>query len=86
MKIMLMRVSATIPLLLAALVGCGASGDQPDQSVSDSLPVQVVQEDLASGVTSVEGLAQHGQLAVLATARTSRQEPNEVDPTIVATI
>jgi hypothetical protein len=45
-----------------------------------------VRADLASGAASVEELAAWSQLAVLGTARTARQEPNQVDPTIVSTV
>jgi hypothetical protein len=45
-----------------------------------------VSADLVSGVTSLEELVTVSQIGVIATAQTSKQEPNAVDPTIVATI
>ena len=81
-----LHITVAVPLILLVFAGCNVSGDSPGQSESSSLPVHIVRADLASGVLSVEGLAEHGQLAVLATAQSSRQESNTVDPAIVATI
>jgi len=86
MKITFPRPSLAVPLLLFALTSCSVGIGSTPQSESTSLPVRIAYADLASGVTSVSELVTQSQLAVLATARTARQEPNKVDPTIVATI
>ncbi|MDR1386133.1 MAG: hypothetical protein LBJ44_00790 [Propionibacteriaceae bacterium] len=86
MKNKSLPISLVVTIVLLGLAGCGASSGQFEQPASTPLPVRVAYADLASGATSVEELATQSQLAILATAGGANQEPNKVDPTIVATI
>lgn len=72
-------VAASLALL--GVTACTQVGAVPQPVV----PVHVTSADLSSGVASVEELREVGQVGVIATATTSIQIPEPVDPEIVYT-